>query len=1194
MTDINGIDIPTNFVFTQGYAQRNFNKIKGKLNEYFKIPNSQQLTDIYNEAHSLKQRKGFTEAMLQNELAGDLDTIIEAFNLPENTKLAKYDEALEKMNEGYEVRRIEFDILNDQYEGDVADLLSEPLTVEQMRDMEDYVVYPKEIELFQTIKQEKELLKRKLLEQQVKEDYDDTVSEAKEDTKEAKNLFKNKVESVDIASFKRINGMNLVTIYQTPDAITLLHEFLHGWLHMQMVHNLQDIERLKRWAGVTNLSDTEQYRKLQEKFADYFINEYIPFQKAPVPMLEDTFNKFREWIKEVNNGLLESDIKMNKKTVEMLNEMIMFENRPAENVELYQKQINELNEKIEEVKKKLTPRNIKAMTRANIEKLQQEIIDLIEPYGLSTDEKGIFIPNIKRTLSDKTFKREAIKVLDKAVKKVEQKQKNFYARAIDKLMKLKPTIKQGAIKQAKFDYLTTKLFVALREYNKLNQSEADTLLQQKIKDYENDMTNEHKIEIQFLNYKAKGRTGTSALGVQLLAERLVDLRKEGLKAKSEEAYNERLEDMEFGNRFFQAINNNKIARDKFTKFIIKGYLSQGANQYSFVNAIASKEMAKEFNFEQEESQKKVNVYNAELALREEGTKIYALANNKELAKVLVDKSEEVYEIIDKDKVKDKLSILDIMHIYLGIKNDKTRNDYNFWYKTSDNLVNYSNLNVEVDQQIADLLSNLSEQDIEFADMLQENVQEYYDKLNEVNIKETGLDLPRVDNYFPTTSQRGVYNFIDEVQRQSEKVSAQKERVVSKVKPLPNNVYRITLKHIDNVEHKANISLKYQRLKNIINRPDVYNFNDKENMTIKGIITNFYGDNTFDTLNQLLDSISLKANIEAETAVENLFGKALTNWTLAKIALNPTVFIKQLTSTFNYIEDMPSGEWFKYFAVGLSNPKKTIDFMFENSDYLKERYSGGADEVLRILLKENKSGAMLSNEWSKFLTSFTRTGDIGAIIFGGYPYWKYLEKTYPNKSKADIEMMFRDATIRSQQSGLKASTSLFQQKASNNPFLRLFTVFQNTSYQYLRKSVDASIQYRNGEISKADFIKTVSMYLVIQPTLYAFAGIAGKSLIFGDDWKDTWLQEFLTTLILSPISMVPLINDIGRAVSDKISGKQVWKIFRTPVLTDIEDIVRTGLNGGDYMRMIATAGDLSSIPTGQLYRIVDRNIKNRFQ
>ena len=173
------------------------------------------------------------------------------------------------------------------------------------------------------------------------------------------------------------------------------------------------------------------------------------------------------------------------------------------------------------------------------------------------------------------------------------------------------------------------------------------------------------------------------------------------------------------------------------------------------------------------------------------------------------------------------------------------------------------------------------------------------------------------------------------------------------------------------------------------------------MTIKGIITNFYGDNTFDTLNQLLDSISLKANIEAETAVENLFGKALTNWTLAKIALNPTVFIKQLTSTFNYIEDMPSGEWFKYFTVGLINYKKTIDFMFENSDYLKERYSGGADEVLRILLKENKSGAMLSNEWSKFLTSFTRTGDIGAIIFGGYPYWKYLEKLIPNKSKAEI-------------------------------------------------------------------------------------------------------------------------------------------------------------------------------------------------
>jgi len=31
------IEIPTNFVFPQGYAQRNYNKIKDKINEYFNI-----------------------------------------------------------------------------------------------------------------------------------------------------------------------------------------------------------------------------------------------------------------------------------------------------------------------------------------------------------------------------------------------------------------------------------------------------------------------------------------------------------------------------------------------------------------------------------------------------------------------------------------------------------------------------------------------------------------------------------------------------------------------------------------------------------------------------------------------------------------------------------------------------------------------------------------------------------------------------------------------------------------------------------------------------------------------------------------------------------------------------------------------------------------------------------------------------
>jgi len=220
-----------------------------------------------------------------------------------------------------------------------------------------------------------------------------------------------------------------------------------------------------------------------------------------------------------------------------------------------------------------------------------------------------------------------------------------------------------------------------------------------------------------------------------------------------------------------------------------------------------------------------------------------------------------------------------------------------------------------------------------------------------------------------------------------------------------------------------------------------------------------------------------------------------------------------------------------------------------------------------------------------MMSLVKSGDIGAIIYGGYPYVKSLEAQ--GMSRKDAMKEFEKVTLKSQQSGLSSGLSQFQN--SRNPFARLFLAFKNTSNQYFRKQADAIISYQNNDIDAKQLAKTLVIYGAIQPALYAGVGVLIRSLLYGSD-DENYFDDILMAIALSPFNALPIINDMVNYTARKQTGQKSWKVFNVPLFEDlamaVQALNKNDISIFDVMGAIGTLGELGTgAPVGTYTRIV---------
>ena len=765
-------------------------------------------------------------------------------------------------------------------------------------------------------------------------------------------------------------------------------------------------------------------------------------------------------------------------------------------------------------------------TKQQIKQVQTELIETIEKSGIEAKDKAKFIKTIKNIQTKEQLAEALPDIIDTVTRLKIAAEKRWISAKITKELKTTKPLKKGQKRVGKYDYEGNKTFDNIRRINKLTQSKAQVELDAIP---EEGLSYTDLVKARMLSLKANGASASTELHNQVLND-ILAMKQAGSEAKNEADFQKRMERQEKVDSALSAID--KIKADKKTiKTKIGNIYRQGfSNIYSMMNSIFGKEFAEQYDPEIKENARDTAVFLKIQSMTKEVSRTY---DEKNAFKALETLARKDYKITDIEGLTIELSKLDLIDIYNSLKNDLGRKRYD---------------NAFGKEQVDVLMGELSQADTLFGDFLQKTVQGYRPIYNKRNIEITGRDAGLVENYWPFTSEFQVDVF-DDIRIQGETPKALKERAKSsKIIPVPRNAWLKAQKHIAQGEHLDNLSREYETLKRL--------FSDRK---VKHSIKEKFGDNVYNVLINQIDNISLNAQTKKVDAVSKWFGYAINNWVTAKIALNPSTYIRQLMSVGNYIENMDSTAWANGFLEGISNPKKTFDFMWKNAPFLEARFNRGYSEALKNAIDGAEKLSVNWGSYTKFLSSLARSGDITAIVYGGFPLVQAELAKHGNTKRA-IEV-FEKSTLKSQQSGLSSSISQFQN--SRNPFARLFLAFKNTSNQYFRKMADAIISRANGDISNTQFAKTMTIYAVIQPIMYASSGFllrqAIKSLgdlIFdreGEDREESMQKLFLaimTQLAVAPVNAIPIIDDIMTFSIRRLTGQKAWKVMSTPFLDDL--------------------------------------------
>lgn len=849
------------------------------------------------------------------------------------------------------------------------------------------------------------------------------------------------------------------------------------------------------------------------------------------------------------------------------------------------------------------------------------------------------IPLVNNSLTAK----EVVRTINAhAIKQLENRQKYILHKEIQKQVKINSKlIKVGALKQGKFDWKTNTVFSELQQMNRLKKEDAraeylrlidadSAVIGEERDNINQDATNDIKaptdfqgiLKVKFLEYKSNDPKNLNLSATRSLLEDILQLKFEGRRAKNEQDLKKALTRYDYKNNLIEIMDkhrNNKIA--KYLARWTAGdtiWTSEGtlANWESLLTGIFDKATAEKYSLLKSESDVEVYAHKKALGFYKKAMDIYHLNRSTE---GLGNKIRNVWDrALDFDNIQ---PLVDLFRKY-----DET--NYPFkqvtWNKDTGEFVettielNHSqlitlyawSLNPELKKRLVTqfvgedvpngpeklnelMFSKLSEQDKLFAWAMVDTCDTMYEDTNEVFIRTTGLSLPKVDNYIPSKTERigSDLDMMHETMLRSTNPSFIKQRKnCSRIKMDPLSPLEIILPHINKTARYVVMSEKVNFYNRIFQSPD-----------IKAKMVEIYGKKSGEKihrilLNQLATS-TYDNYAKSITVGKNLIDNVASNYITSKIGGNLKVMFSQLTSMVNYCENMPFGTWSKGFANALAHPKKTVDFMFKNCEYLQARLAGNSqNEIISMLTNESDKFRALRN----FCTSNTKYGDIIAIMFGGKPYVDYLMSQGMSQEEAFTK--FTENTLRSQQSGHSSATSAWQKQVAQHAITRMIFAFNNTNFQYERKFVDSMANLAKGDISNEEFMKSFLIYKVFNPILFT-SFLSDLSLLmlfqnmFGggdDDPLTAFGSDIISSILLSNWKAYGILGTLANSIVSLISAEMTGGMYfedKLPLISDFETSINKLMRGsklelGDYIEMIAGAGDYGTgIAASRLYNAV---------
>lgn len=431
------------------------------------------------------------------------------------------------------------------------------------------------------------------------------------------------------------------------------------------------------------------------------------------------------------------------------------------------------------------------------------------------------------------------------------------------------------------------------------------------------------------------------------------------------------------------------------------------------------------------------------------------------------------------------------------------------------------------------------------------VDEFYPKLREERYNPTYrdrfyIDMANIHRYSPMV--RDVSSVTEDDMLLADKPSfaseipgAVKSRTANRHPPKIIDGDSVLMNHITQMEHFKAWTKPIQEIRSVLTSDSV----------LAGVEA-FHGKEAKKVLMKFVNDFA-RGGVDRS---QNLHGlDALrSNTVVAMIGMNPVVFTKQLTSFPAYMMDMPLGKFTSGALDLVSNPAKYKEKagILLSSKHLKNRYQLGHERDIAAALQKNiPEGIADKLNFRDLYMLPTKVGDAGAIMMGGWSYykWKHDEyiKTMPEaEAKEKALRDFAKVTNRNQQSSRLGEQGGFQR---GNSYAKLLTMFMTSPQQYYRNVAGG---YRNlwaGRGSKSDNLKRLAIAQFILPMTFQFVASGLK-------WDD---EDQLRAVLIGPLNGVFLLRDgISALMQGLTSGRTYSDTGRSPAFTIFESAGRVGI------------------------------------
>jgi len=322
----------------------------------------------------------------------------------------------------------------------------------------------------------------------------------------------------------------------------------------------------------------------------------------------------------------------------------------------------------------------------------------------------------------------------------------------------------------------------------------------------------------------------------------------------------------------------------------------------------------------------------------------------------------------------------------------------------------------------------------------------------------------------------------------------------------------------------------------------------KNKDIKSQIVFNFGKTPYESIMNMITKLGNRgvSNEKSMEWVNNI----TTAFVIGKLSINPTIFIKQLTSAPAYAAFIGFRNWSKLAAMNATQYSKIWKEISNNSVYIQDRYGESILRTLESYSESNVKSVIPAGAKGRFIDVMmwlVKQGDKGAIVIGGVPNYIH----YKNKFKAAnpqateqeaiehaVRLFERDTKMTQQSSDLQDRDE-FQTGAW---YARGLNMFQTSIKQYFRQELMAAINiYRKamsgskeGKGTYKENARRLMVYHSLLPIAFQYVAAGLPGILAPWDEEDN--LDLMRAGVLGNLNAMFILGEIVTYYGDKWTGK----------------------------------------------------------